>query len=236
MTNTEPMNILAIDTATEACSAALLSDGETASRFELAPRRHTELLLPMVDELLAEAGMALSALDAVAFGRGPGSFTGVRIATATAQGIAYSADLPVVPVSTLAAIAQAAMDRRNALAVACAMDARMGEVYWATFRRGADGPAELEGEERVLPPSDVPLLEEGISWHGAGSGWEAYHEALIERLGATPATLDTAALPHAATIARLAAAAFKRGETVSPAEALPVYLRNKVTHQRTPQM
>ncbi len=228
------MKILAIDTATEACSAALSIDGETASRFEVAPRRHTELLLPMVDELLTEAGMALSALDAIAFGRGPGSFTGVRIATATAQGIAYSADLLVAPVSTLAAIAQAAMDRRNALAVACAVDARMGEVYWATFRRGADGLAVLEGEERVLPPSDAPLLDEGISWHGAGSGWEVYHEALIERLGATPATLDAKALPHAATIARLAAAAVERGETVPPAEALPVYLRNRVTHQRTP--
>ena len=228
------MKILAIDTATEACSAALSIDGETASRFEVAPRRHTELLLPMVDELLAEAGIALSALDAIAFGRGPGSFTGVRIATATAQGIAYSADLPVAPVSTLAAIAQAAMDERDVPAVACAVDARMGEVYWATFRRDADGLAALEGEERVLPPAAVPLLDAGIPWHGAGSGWEAYHDALIERLGAAPATLDARALPHAATIARLAAAAFKRGETVPPAEALPVYLRNRVTHQRTP--
>ncbi len=226
------MKILAIDTATEACSAALWIDGDTIARHELAPRRHTELLLPMVDAVLDEAGLAVTALDAIAFGRGPGSFTGVRIATATAQGLAWAAGLPAVPVSTLAAIAQAAIDERGAEAVACALDARMGEVYWAAYRRDEAGLAALDGAEQVLPPGRVPRLEDPAGWHGAGSGWRACGDALIERLGAAPGSIDPEALPDAATIARLAVVAFGRGECVPPEQALPVYLRNRVTHQR----
>ncbi len=226
------MKILAIDTATEACSAALYRDGEVIARYELAPRRHTELLLPMVDAVLGEASLTVSDLDAIAFGRGPGSFTGVRIATATAQGLAWAAGLPAIPVSTLAAIAQAAIDQRSVDAVACALDARMGEVYWACYRRDETGHATLQGEEQVLPPEQVPLLNDPAHWHAAGSGWQAHGDALIQRLGATPASIDPEALPDAATIARLATHALERGETVPPEQALPVYLRNKVTHQK----
>ncbi|HDP89812.1 MAG TPA: tRNA (adenosine(37)-N6)-threonylcarbamoyltransferase complex dimerization subunit type 1 TsaB, partial [Thioalkalivibrio sp.] len=151
------MKILAIDTATDACSAALFLDGEVTSRFELAPRRHTELILPMVGSLLEEAGLAVTDLDAVAFGRGPGAFTGLRIAAGVAQGLALGADLPVIPVSTLATMAQQVMDEAGAEAVAAALDARMGEVYWGCYRRDAEGVAEPVGPETVCAPQAVPV-------------------------------------------------------------------------------
>lgn len=229
------MKILAIDTATEACSAALWLEGEVSRRFELAPRRHTELLLPMVDELMAEAGLVVAQLDAISFGRGPGSFTGVRIATAAAQGLAWAADLPVVPVSTLEAIAQATIDEQNAEAVATAIDARMSEIYWATWLRADEGRAVLQGEEQVIPPHQIPELTGEHKWHACGSGWDVYGEVLQPQTGIAPGKIDRERLPDAAVIARIAADAFQKGETVSPADALPVYLRNKVTHQRTPK-
>ena len=226
------MKLLAIDSATEACSAALWLDGEIISRFELAPRRHTELLLPMVDAVLVEAGLKLKQLDALAFGRGPGSFTGVRIATASVQGLAWAANLPVVPVSTLAAIAQGEMDASDADSVACAIDARMGEIYWACHIRNAEGLAERVGDEVVVPPGEVaPNPGEG-PWHAAGTGWGVYEEVLLQRLGSIPVGIDATRLPHSREIATLAVYAFNRGLAVSPAEALPVYLRNKVTHQK----
>ncbi len=226
------MKLLAIDSATEACSAALWLDGDIISRFELAPRRHTELLLPMVDAVLAEAGLQLPQLDALAFGRGPGSFTGVRIATASAQGLAWAAGLPVLPVSTLAAIAQGMMDTHAAETVACAIDARMGEVYWAQYRRNAQGVAELVGDEVVVPPAEVPLTPELTAWHAAGTGWGVYADVLLKRLGSQALDIDAERLPDSREIAKLAADAFSRGVTVTPEQALPVYLRSKVTHQR----
>ena len=226
------MKLLAIDSATEACSTALWLDGEVISRFELAPRRHTELLLPQVDAVLAEAGLKLSQLDALAFGRGPGSFTGVRIATASVQGLAWAAGLTVVPVSTLAAIAQGMMDASDAQTVACAIDARMGEVYWAWYRRNPRGLAELSGKECVVPPAEVSLVQGSTPWHAAGTGWGAYAEVLVERLGSQPADIDAERLPRSREIVKLAVDAFSSGEAVTPEQALPVYLRNKVTHQK----
>ncbi len=226
------MKLLAIDSATEACSAALWLDGEIISRFELAPRRHTELLLPMVDAVLAEAGLQLPQLDALAFGRGPGSFTGVRIATASVQGLAWAAGLPVVPVSTLAAIAQGMIDAQGAETVACAIDARMGEVYWAQYCRNARGVAELVGDEVVVPPVEVPLTPELKAWHAAGTGWGVYADVLRERLDSQAVDIDGERLPDSREIAKLAVDAFSRGVAVTPEQALPVYLRNKVTHQR----
>jgi len=225
------MKLLAIETATDACSAALSIDGEIRERFEIAPRAHTELILPMIDALMAEAGLAVAQLDAMAFGRGPGAFTGVRIAVGVAQGIAFGADLPVVPVSTLAALAQGA-DNNNVLA---ALDARMDEVYWGAYQRNDAGLMELVGEECVSAPGDVPLPA-GEDWCGVGIGWSAYADILSEhcakQLSAKSASWDGACFPHASDVAPLAVAGFGAGQAVCAEQALPVYLRDKVTWKK----
>jgi tRNA threonylcarbamoyladenosine biosynthesis protein TsaB len=218
--------LLAIDTATEACSAALWLDGEVHERYVEAPREHARRLLPMVEELLAEAGLALRDLDALAFGRGPGSFTGVRIAAGMAQGLAFSAGLSVVPVSTLAALAQGVADADHPRLLA-AIDARMGEVYWASYVLGADGLVELDGVERVCAPGEVPLPTGG-GWYGVGSGWATYAELLDARLGASLVGRDGTRYPRAGDVARLAAAAFAQGSARPAEQAIPVYLRDKV--------
>ncbi len=217
------MKLLALETATEACSVALWLDGEVRERFELAPRRHAELTLPWAEQLLAEAGVAKSQLDAIAIGRGPGAFTGVRLAIALGQGIALALDRPVVPVSTLAALALHAQGPR----VLAAIDARMGEVYAAAYAL-RDGDALALDEERVLPPESVTLPDDGDGWHGVGTGFAAADGALATRLAPRLAAVDAAALPHAADIARLAALAFARGGAVAPEAAEPAYLRNNV--------
>lgn len=224
------MKILAFDTATEACSAALLLDGEVSERFAIAPRAHARLLLPMLDELLAEAGLKPVQLDAIAFGRGPGSFTGLRIAASVAQGIAFAADLPVVPVSTLAALARDALQRSAATHVLAAIDARMGEVYWAAYARDARGEPELLGEEHVAAAVAV-VLPAGRDWFGIGTGWAAHGDALRGHFGVAPIGIDAAALPRAAHIARLAALDFVAGRAVVAEQALPVYLRNQVAQR-----
>lgn len=224
------MKILALDTATEACSAALLVDGRLQERFEVAPRGHARLLLPMLDDLLAEAGLRPAQLDAVAFGRGPGSFTGLRIAAGTAQGIAFAADLPVLPVSTLAALARPALLRADAAHVLAAIDARMGEVYWAAYGCAANGEPEALGAERVSAPERVDVPGGG-TWFGVGSGWGAYEAPMRARLGETLIGIDAAALPHAGDIARLAALDFAAGRAVAPEDAQPVYLRNQVVQR-----
>jgi tRNA threonylcarbamoyladenosine biosynthesis protein TsaB len=217
------MKLLALETSTEACSVALWLDGEVRERFELAPRRHAELTLPWAEQLLADAGVAKAQLDAIAIGRGPGAFTGVRLAIALGQGIALALDRPVVPVSTLAALALQAPGPR----VLAAIDARMGEVYAACFERRADDLVALDAE-RVLPPAAVDLADARDGWHGVGTGFAAQDGALAARLQARLATLDATALPHAADVARLAALAFARGEAVAPEAAEPAYLRNNV--------
>ncbi len=223
------MKLLAIEASTIACSAALRVGGEVRERFELAPQRHAELLLPMIGALLAEAGLTPAHLDGVAFGRGPGAFTGLRIAAGVAQGIAFGADLPVAPVSTLAALAQGAMDRsRRVLAV---MDARMSEVYWAVYEAGDDGHARLLGEERVCPPVDAPLPA-GDGWFGAGDGFGAIGDELRRRLGGALAGYDAARWPRAREVAQLGQAVIARGEGVAPEQALPVYLRDRVARTR----
>jgi len=224
------MKILAIDTATDACSAALFLDGEVTSRFELAPRRHTELILPMVGSLLEEAGLAVTDLDAVAFGRGPGAFTGLRIAAGVAQGLALGADLPVIPVSTLATMAQQVMDEAGAEAVAAALDARMGEVYWGCYRRDAEGVAEPVGPETVCAPQAVPVPP-GDDWVGVGSGFATYGGLLASRLHAALAKTLPDVVPSARAMHRLAVRAFARREILPAEEAQPIYLRDNVAEK-----
>ncbi|MFC5569813.1 tRNA (adenosine(37)-N6)-threonylcarbamoyltransferase complex dimerization subunit type 1 TsaB [Lysobacter yangpyeongensis] len=217
------MKLLALETATEACSVALWLDGEVHERFELAPRRHAELTLPWAEQLLVEAGVVKSQLDAIAIGRGPGAFTGVRLAIAIGQGIALALDRPVVPVSTLAALALQGPGPH----VLAAIDARMGEVYAAAFAL-RDGDAIALDAERVTAPDAVALPTGDERWHGRGTGFGAQEGALARRLAPRLASVDATALPHAADVARLAALAFARGEAVAPEFAEPAYLRDNV--------
>jgi tRNA threonylcarbamoyladenosine biosynthesis protein TsaB len=227
------IKLLAIETSTEACSAALLCDGQVHDRYQLAPREHGRLILGMVDAVLAEAGLSLQQLDGLAFGRGPGAFTGVRIATGVIQGLAFGADLPVVPVSTLAALAQGALRQRGAMQVLAALDARMAEVYWGVYRCDAAGMMTEAEAERVCAAShiDVPA---GTGWFGVGGGFAAYAEILRERLGAVLTDCAPDVYPQARDVAVLGAAALARGEGVSAELALPVYLRDNVVQTPAP--
>ena len=218
------MRLLAFETATEACSVAVYVDGQVHARHAIAPRRHAELALPWADALLAEAGVARSMLDAVACGRGPGAFTGVRLAIALTQGIALGLDLPVVGVSTLAALAQGAPT--DAARVVAAIDARMGEVYLGEFLRDADGCVSAAADERLAPPDGLPLP--AGPWAGVGTGFAAQESTLARRASADAVSIDATALPHAAAVARLAARALRNGEAIAAEQLVPAYLRDKV--------
>lgn len=220
------MRLIALETATEACSAALWVDGEILFRMEReASRRHGELILQQVDALLAEAGLRPGDLDAVAAGRGPGAFTGVRLGLGVAQGLAFAIGCPVVPVSTLAALAQQAFDR-DAEQVLALLDARMGEVYWSLNTRDVGGLVQW-GQERLNGPEDVDVRWTAGRRFALGSGVLPC-TALLETGGLAAAEMDATALPRAREVAVLGAAAFLRGEAVSPERAQPVYLRDRV--------
>ena len=219
------MNLLAIETATESCSVALLIGDRLIFRSEFAPRRHAELLLPMCDEVLAEAGIRRRQLDAIAVGRGPGAFTGVRLAISAAQGIALALDVPVIPVSSLAALALDAPD--NGSPILALIDARMGEIYAGSFRRGSDGLVEATDAECVAAPEEFSIPSDG-PWNIVGSGWKTYHDVIRARLSAEPITTNGDCYPQAAAIARLAAPLLHSSSAIAPELALPVYLRDKV--------
>jgi len=225
-----PLRLLAIETATTACSAALWIDGAVEERYALAPRQHAALILPMIESLLVAAELRPGQLDAVAFGRGPGSFTGVRIAAGVVQGIALGADLPVVPVSTLAALAGGARRMTGAQGVLAALDARMDDVYWGVFDTARGDLPVLVGTESVNRPGQVPLPDSG-DWTGAGSGWERYGEVLVARTAARIVRLLPDLEPHACDVALIAADRYRRNEVVGPEQALPVYLRNRVARE-----
>lgn len=220
------VNLLAIETATEACSAAVLTDAGLVERCELAPRRHAELLLPMCEAVLAEAGISRRQLDAIAVGRGPGAFTGVRLAIAAAQGIALALDRPVVTISSLAALALQAPDAGQEATLAV-IDARMGEVYAGAFRPTADGGLEALGEESVGAATAL-RLPAAAGWAVVGTGWTAFPEALRAHLPADPLFADGQRYPQAGAVARLAAPLARAGRGVAAELALPVYLRDKV--------
>jgi len=219
------MNLLAIETATESCSAALQAGDRLLVRSELAPRRHAELLLPMCEALIEEAGLRRSDLDALAVGCGPGAFTGVRLAISAAQGIALALDIPVIAVSSLATLAMQAP--HNGAAILALIDARMGEVYAATFRRGDDGLVEATGVESV-GAADALMLAQDAEWNVLGSGWTSYRDAVGARLARTPVWADGERYPQAADVARLALPLALAGRGVAADQVLPVYLRNNV--------
>ena len=226
------MKILAIETATEACSAAVLCDEDIVERYEVAPRKHNELILPMCEAVLAECDFTLDQLDAVAFGCGPGAFTGVRIAAGVTQGIAFAHDLPVVSVSTLANLAQQAVHKSDQnKTILSAIDARMEEIYWAIYRRTDDHLVELIGQEHVQSPDNLELGIENISY-GLGSGWKTYQNELQQKTHVQEENIDMSALPRASFTALLGKEKFRQRQTVEAADALPVYLRDNVVHQK----
>ncbi len=225
------MKLLAVETSTEACSAALYMDGEIREKFELAPREHTKLILPMIDELMAEAQLKPQQLDALAFSRGPGSFTGVRIATGVTQGIALGADLPVVPVSTLAAISQDYFNQQSINVAFTAMDARMGEIFWGVYQKDQQGFARLLGDEAVTPATAVVYPQ--IAGAGIGSGWAVYQQELLGKLKSLILAIQAEMLPRAAAIAQLGADGFVNNLAVPVEQAMPVYLRDKVAKKES---
>jgi tRNA threonylcarbamoyladenosine biosynthesis protein TsaB len=218
------MRILALETATEACSVALWLDGAILERFEIAPRRHAGLVLPMADSLLAEAGIGKRQLDAIAVGRGPGAFTGIRLAIAVAQGLGVALDRPLLPVSTLATLAMGL--RGQPLPILALIDARMGEVYAGAFAPDADGLVTPTVDEVVLAPDAVPAP--GTAFVGIGTGFGAFAQALQARFGGALRETRADALPRAGDLARLAARDLAAGRGVDPLAAQPVYLRDKV--------
>jgi tRNA threonylcarbamoyladenosine biosynthesis protein TsaB len=221
--------ILSIDTSSEACSVALDTGAETLFRFTDQPRKHAELVLPMVDELLNQAGMTLTQLDAIGFGRGPGAFTGLRIAAGMVQGLALGADLPVVSVSSLAVLAQRAFREFGWRACHVALDARMGEVYWGSYRFDDSDNPVLIGNECVCKPEQLAekadiTLESG--WNGAGSGW--CYQKLLE-IGCGPLQhCEPSLLPHALDLLTLAQLKYAKQDVIRADQVAPVYLRNNV--------
>jgi tRNA threonylcarbamoyladenosine biosynthesis protein TsaB len=219
--------ILALDCSTEYCSVSLLVDGEHTDRTERAGQRHSELVLPLVDAVLAESDLALSELDAIAFGAGPGSFTGLRIACGVAQGLAFGAGRPVVAVPTLLALAHAA-DVRRVLAI---LDARMGEVYLAAYDR-TDGSWQTCIAPCLCKPDAAPQLPGG-GWFGVGSGFAVHGDKLRHRYARELGGVDAEAYPHARHMAVLALGEWQAGRTVPASGALPLYVRDKVAFTET---
>lgn len=219
------MKILALDTATEACSVALQLGDQVIARFEVAGRSHTQKLVPMVRGLLADAGISFAQLDAYVCGVGPGSFAGVRIGVSFVKGLALAHDRPVVAVSSLAMLAAPVLAKGGA-GVLTAIDARMNEVYFAAWTRDTDGLPQRVGEASVAAPAAVGP-HAGV-WHAVGSGWQAYRSELAAATGATLGDVDGGALPQARDALRLALPQLVAGTGISAAALVPEYLRNKV--------
>lgn len=216
------MKILALDTSTEYCSVALWVDAAVHERVVHAGQGHSGIVLDMIDQVLAEGGVGLAALDGIAYGQGPGSFTGLRIACAVAQGLAFAEDLPLAGIGTLHAMAVACSAER----VLCCLDARMQEIYHAAYVRNGEFCEEVSAP-LVCAPGAAPVLP-GTGWTGCGSGFAAYGDILRQRYGAALATVDSAVYPHARDMARIAVPLFAAGQGIPADEAAPLYIRDKV--------
>ncbi|MBU2891956.1 tRNA (adenosine(37)-N6)-threonylcarbamoyltransferase complex dimerization subunit type 1 TsaB [Colwellia sp. D2M02] len=229
------MNYLAIDASTEACSVALQVNDNVYSRYELCPQSHSLRLLPMIDELLKEADVTLQQLDGLIFGQGPGSFTGVRIGVGVAQGLAFSANLPVVGVSGLQAMAQSAFEQYQQKQVIAAIDARMNEVYNGYFIVDDNNIMQAQCDEAVTPPEKLAQHFANIApsaAYGVGTGWDAYSAQLsvLKSNDGSPEIL----FPNAVAMLTIGAAKFSQGLGVSAEEAQPVYVRDTVSWQKLP--
>jgi tRNA threonylcarbamoyladenosine biosynthesis protein TsaB len=217
------MKILALDTATDACSAALFIDGAITEEFVIAQQQHSQIILPMLDKLLSAAELKLNAIDAFAFGRGPGSFTGLRIAASVIQALAFAHNRPVIPVSTLQAMAKTAYRKSGSQHILACLDARMHEIYYAAFVVNADCTLIAVTEETVCSPEKIKLPNGNFNWHGVGNGWTAYAEELP-----TVSKIMPDIYPCAWDIALLAANDYRKNNVVGAEKAIPVYLRNNV--------
>lgn len=230
------LTLLALDTSTEACSVALFHRGEKTHINELAQRTHTKRILPMIDEILANSGLRLNQVDALAFGRGPGSFTGVRVGAGIAQGLAFGADLPVIPISNLTAMAQAAFELHQAENVVSAIDARMNEVYFSKLVREKVRSdveeffqwREIITEQVCSPEQAIKQLRDDNAFR-VGTGWAAYSQFTEKNL-----TSSDIALPNALYMLELARVEYLQKHTISALEIEPIYLRNEVTWKKLP--
>ena len=228
----KPLTILALDTCTETCSAAITVNGNVFAQIADAPREHSQRLLPMVDEVLAQAQVSLADVDLIAYGRGPGSFTGIRICTSMTQGLALGLDLPVIGISTLATMAQLAITEQGATQVLCCIDARMNEVYWGQYI-AKDGIATLIGQEHVSSPEAIELtldIQQNISF--CGTGFEAYPQLMT--LAPNMTQCNAAKYPDAKAMLHLAQQGHQQGLCTTVDELAPVYLRDTVTWKKLP--
>jgi tRNA threonylcarbamoyladenosine biosynthesis protein TsaB len=217
--------ILALDTSTQACTVALQTEEGIREIFRVIPRRHNQELLPMIEEVLDAGSSSLTSLDCIAFGCGPGSFTGLRITVGVVQGLAFGTNLPVVPVSTLACLAQGWFRTTGEQRCLVAMQAREEEIYWGSYTL-QDGLMTRVGDERVMQASEVRLPEPG-AWFGVGDGW-VHRTILEEALGQNTLAIDLKALPHARDLIALAENDYRQGRYVDAEHARPVYLRETV--------
>lgn len=219
------LKILAIDTSSDTCSAAVLNGEKIFTRFVAAKLQHNKLILPMLHELLIEANLLIQQLDVIAFGCGPGSFTGVRIAASIVQGLAYATNLPVVKISTLRALAQGAFVEFGKTHCLVAQDARMQEIYWGQYQLDPTAIMQPVVPDQLLAPQKVQLLSSN-GYTGVGNGWKIYDDILTKSCKIE--VIDTVIYPQAKYIGQLAGVDFTKGLTVSAQEALPVYLREEV--------
>jgi tRNA threonylcarbamoyladenosine biosynthesis protein TsaB len=217
------MKILAIETSSTACSVALLQGEKMLSSHKIMPMQQIQGILPMIDEILRSAGLKISELDALAFGCGPGSFTGARIATCVMQGFGFATGLPLIPISSLAAFAQTAYQAKGWQNMLVAVDARMQQVYWAEYCINTANLAVLVGEERVADPETVVALSEQ-AFYGVGNAWDVYNSRFL----CSPTAYDSEVLPTAVSVACLAQVKLANNEWVSAKDALPVYLREEI--------
>lgn len=218
------MKLLAFDTASSACALALINEANITCVDRVEPMQQSKLILPLLQEILKSANLSLSDLDTVAFGCGPGSFTGMRIAASVVQGLSLAVKLPIIKISTLAAMAQAAFLERQWQKVIVIVDARMGQVYWGAYALNAAGIMELVGEECVCTPDQV-VAPSGTNWLGVGDGWDVYKDVLAKQLNFYPAAIQGDQMPTGMALAVLAKAKFIADEFITIDEALPAYLR-----------
>lgn len=218
------MKVLALETSTAACSVALWADDEGQELFEIATNRHSDLLLPMVERILAEGSTELHQCDAIAFGEGPGSFTGLRIGVGVVQGLAFGVDIPVVSISSLHAQA----NRHPAPWSLCAFDARMGQIYWCSYRLGVDGMMDPVTDIALSAPEEVKLKPEN-TWIALGTGCDRYHDVVEATNSDICIRFFTGSFPHALDVARMAVPKIRSDKTLPAEQAVPHYVRNKVT-------
>lgn len=217
------MNILALDTSSKACSIAIAVGDQIYSKHLIAPMQQSQLILPLINELLKSADLHSKDINAIAFGRGPGSFTGIRIAVSVAQGLGYAHNIPLIPISSLAILAQTSYQEKGWQKIQVVTDARLNEIYTGSYQVNSKGLAQLMGDEKVIPPQNL-TLPNNTDWYGAGDGWISYHS----KISCQVIEMDGNCLPNATAMISLAKDLWESGQTVPPEAACPVYLRDNV--------